>query len=124
MEFTEYQDLLPSEILETVQNIHAELSAMGFTEEIKEAKSGPVLSYMKDRKVLLNYVYRKSGIKVRLYAGGIAAYEDCLAVLPDSMKAEFKKQPTVKTERADLHAHLPRRIWRPILTNLRCENRS
>ena len=55
MEFTEYQDLLPSEILETVQNIHAELSAMGFTEEIREAKSGPVLSYMKDRKVLLNY---------------------------------------------------------------------
>ena len=67
MEFTEYQDLLPSEILETVQNIHAELSAMGFTEEIREAKSGPVLSYMKDRKALLNYGYRKSGIKVRLY---------------------------------------------------------
>ena len=54
MKFTEYQDLLPSEILETVQKIHAELSAMGFTEEIKEAKSGPVLSYMKDKKVLLN----------------------------------------------------------------------
>ena len=33
MRFTEYQDLLPSEILETVQNIHAELLAMGFTEE-------------------------------------------------------------------------------------------
>ena len=39
---------------------------------------------------VIAYVYRKSGIKVRLYAGGIAAYEDCLAVLPDSMKAEFK----------------------------------
>ena len=80
-----------SEILETVQNIHAELSAMGFTEEIKEAKSGPVLSYTKDRKVLLNYVYRKSGIKVRLYAEGTAAYEDCLAVLPGSMKAETQQ---------------------------------
>ena len=96
MEFTEYQDLLPSEILETVQKIHAELSAMGFTEEIKEAKSGPVLSYMKDKKVLLNYVYRKGGIKVRLYATGIAAYEDCLAVLPDSMKAELKKATDCK----------------------------
>ena len=50
MKFAEYQDLLPLEILETVQNIHAELSAMGFMEEIKEAKSGPVLSYTKDRK--------------------------------------------------------------------------
>ena len=50
MKFAEYQDLLPLEILETVQKIHAELSAMGFTEEIKEAKSGPILSYMKDRK--------------------------------------------------------------------------
>ena len=96
MTFAEYQDLLPLEILETVQNIHAELLAMGFMEEIKEAKSGPVLSYTKDKKALLNYVYRKSGIKVRLYAGGIAAYEDCLAVLPDSMKAEFKKATDCK----------------------------
>ena len=91
MKFAEYQDLLPSEMLETVRNIHAELLAMGFTEEIKEAKSG---------------------IKVRLYAAGIAAYEDCLAVLPDSMKAELKKATDCKkTERADLHAHLPRRIY-------------
>ncbi|MCR5230920.1 MAG: hypothetical protein K6D03_12420 [Solobacterium sp.] len=96
MKFTEYQDLLPLEIRETVQIIHAELSAMGFTEEIKEAKSGPVLSYMKDKKVLLNYVYRKSGIKVRLYAAGTAACEDCLAVLPDSMKAELKKAADCK----------------------------
>ena len=96
MKFTEYQDLLPLEIRETVHNIHAELSAMGFAEEIKEAKSGPILSYMKDKKVLLNYVYRKNGIKVRLYAAGIAAYEDCLAMLPDSMKAELKKATDCK----------------------------
>ncbi|MBR3308680.1 MAG: hypothetical protein IKG00_02095 [Lachnospiraceae bacterium] len=96
MKFIEYQKMLPAEILETVQNIHDELSAMGFTEEIKEAKSGPVLSYMKDRKVLLNYVYRKSGIKVRLYAAEIAAYEDCLAGLPDSMKKELKKATDCK----------------------------
>ena len=50
MKFAEYQDLLPSEMLETVRNIHAELLAMGFTEEIKEAKSDPILSYTKDRK--------------------------------------------------------------------------
>ena len=37
-----------------------------------------------------------SGIKVRLYAAGIAAYEDCLAVLPDSMKAELKKATDCK----------------------------
>ena len=96
MKFTEYQDLLPLEILETVQNIHAELLAMGFTEEIKEAKSGPVLSYIKDKKVLLNYVYRKSGIKVRLYAAGIATYEGCLTVLPDRMKSELKKATDCK----------------------------
>ena len=96
MKYTEYQDLLPSEILETVQNIHTALSAMGFKEEIREAKSGPVLSYIKDGKSLLNCVYRKSGIKVRLYAAGIAAYEDCLAALPDSMKAELKKAADCK----------------------------
>ncbi len=51
MQFAEYQDLLPLEILETVQSIHAELSAMGFSEEIREAKSGPVLSYMRVSKL-------------------------------------------------------------------------
>ena len=45
---------------------------------------------------VIAYVYRKSGIKVRFYAGGIAAYEDCLAVLPDSMKAELKKATDCK----------------------------
>ena len=45
---------------------------------------------------MIAYVYRKSGIKVRLYAEGIAAYEDCLAVLPDSMKAELKKATDCK----------------------------
>lgn len=83
MTFTEYIELLPQDIHETVQNIHTELTAMGFAEEIREAKSGPVLSYLKDRKVLLNYVYRKSGIKLRLYAAGIAEYEERLAGLPD-----------------------------------------
>ena len=74
---------------------------------------------------VIAYVYRKSGIKVRLSAAGIAAYEDCLAVLPDSMKAELKKATDCKkTERADLHAHLPRRIWRPILKNLHCVNKN
>ena len=48
MKFAEYQDMLPSEMLETVRNIHAELLAMGFTEEIKEAKNNPILSYTKN----------------------------------------------------------------------------
>ena len=96
MKFAGYQDPLPAEILETVRSIQAELSAMGFTEEIREAKSGPVLSYAKDGKALLNCVHRKSGIKARLYAAGIAACEDCLAVLPDSMKAELKKAADCK----------------------------
>ena len=63
------------------------------------------------REALFNRVYRKSGIKARLYAAGIATYEDCLDVLPDSVKAELKKQPTEKSERADLHAHLSRRTY-------------
>ena len=96
MKYAEYPDLQTQETIETVQNIHAVLSTMGFTEEIKEAKSSPILSYTKDRKALLNYVYRKSGIKVRLYAAGIAAYEDCLSALPDSMKAELKKAADCK----------------------------
>ena len=45
MNFSEYKELLPFEIAETVQSMHEELSAMGFATEIKEAKSGPVLSY-------------------------------------------------------------------------------
>ncbi len=96
MTFTEYIELLPQEIRETVQNINTELYAMGFSLDIKEAKSGPILSYAKDKKALLNYVYRKSGIKVRLYAAHISKYESCLATLPDTMKNEFKKATDCK----------------------------
>ena len=39
---------------------------------------------------------QESGIKVRLYAGGTAAYKDCLATIPDSMKAELKKATDCK----------------------------
>ena len=91
MTFNEYLKLMPIEIHNTIQDIHSELSDMGFIEEIKEAKSGPVLSYAKDKKVLLNYVYRESSIKVRLYATNISKYEKRLIKLPDKMKAELKK---------------------------------
>ena len=91
MTFQNFLNNLPEAIQETVIRINQELTADGFQLNIKEAKSGPVVSYSKGKKVLMNYVCRKSGIKIRLYAAGILNYESILETVPKKTKVELLK---------------------------------
>lgn len=63
--------------------------------EVKEAKQGYVVSYsyMKDKKkiALMNYVFRKSGMLVRIYARHISMYQNILDTFPNKMKKEMIK---------------------------------
>ncbi|MGN0280194.1 MAG: hypothetical protein ACI4C4_12660 [Lachnospiraceae bacterium] len=63
--------------------------------EIKEAKQGYVVTYayVKDKKriALMNYVFRKSGMLVRIYARHIGMYQSLLDSLPDGMKKDVIK---------------------------------
>lgn len=66
--------------------------------EIKNAKSGYVVSYVfcDTKKTLANFVFRKTGIKLRIYADHIAQYQDFLNSLPEKMKKDIKKASVCK----------------------------
>lgn len=67
----------------------------GFECSMEMAKNGYVVSYfiMKEKKktTIANFVFRKSGMKIRIYASNVAKYQDFLNTLPKKMKAEIIK---------------------------------
>ena len=61
--------------------------------EIKESKSGYLVSYLytPTKRTIINYVFRKKGLVLRVYADGVANYMATLDQWPDSMKTAVKK---------------------------------
>lgn len=93
-----YDDFLTAvseENLSFVNEIHAFVRENGCDTEVKEAKNGYVLSYFfkKDKKkiTLMNYVFRKQGMLVRIYARNVSLYQKMLNELPEEMKKAIKK---------------------------------
>lgn len=82
----------------------------GCTVGIESAKSGYVVSYKHPGtgKVLANFVFRKKGLLIRIYADHIMKYMDLLETLPPAMKAKVAKAP------------LCRRLVNPELCNPHC----
>ncbi len=66
--------------------------------EIKSAKNGFIVSYRLNttKKVLATFVFRKTGIRLRIYPEHLKAYETFLNTLPDKMKKEIKKASVCK----------------------------
>ena len=71
---------------EFVRKMHSILSEGGCKIEVKEAKSGYVVSYRFGKKTLINYVFRKKGLLVRIYAEHIREY---ICLLYTSSRAAF-----------------------------------
>lgn len=69
------------------------LSENGRKCDIKEAKR---VSYIKNKKTLMNYVQRKTGTKARIYAANVGSYQEMLDTLPPKMKSEIVKAPPCK----------------------------
>ena len=82
---------IPAEYQEFVLELDKYLTEKGSNRTIKSAKSGFVTSYnsSKNGKALLNYVFRKNGVKMRIYAAGIGEYTEILADFPDNMKKDI-----------------------------------
>lgn len=81
-----------------IVDMHQALTGLGCKTEIKQAKSGYVLSYIVpgSKKTLANYIFRKSGMLARIYADNLGSYADILEGIPeDSLKA-VKKAPACK----------------------------
>jgi hypothetical protein len=66
--------------------------------EIKPAKNGLTASYKPEttKKVLATFVFRKAGMRLRIYPEHVKAYETFLNTLPEIMKKEIKKASVCK----------------------------
>lgn len=65
---------------------------------IKLAKSGYTVSYLlcDTKKTLATFLFRKSGVKLRIYPKDIAKHQDFIDSLPEGMKKEIRKASVCK----------------------------
>lgn len=91
--FLHFLQDIPSEYHSFVLELDEFLIARGSKRTIKAAKSGFVTSYSSPTsgRALLNYVFRKSGVKMRIYAEHIGEHPEVLDSLPDNMKSDIRK---------------------------------
>ncbi len=109
--FDQFVATVSPEDLPFVMDLHNALEAQGYKTKIESAKSGYVVSYIhpKTKKTLFNYVFRKSGMLVRIYADNLAQYAAFLDTMPDSLAAAIGKAPHCKRllNPADCNARCP-----------------
>ena len=79
-----------------VAELHRTLTDSGCKLEVKEAKSGYVVSYLCAGKTLLNYVFRKKGMLARIYANHLPQYMALMETLPQAMKKGIAAAPDCK----------------------------
>jgi len=96
--FTLFLNEVPPNLQEFVLELDDYLLGKECKRKIEPAKNGYVTTYMLpgSGKSLLNYVFRKTGIKIRIYAAGISAYDAILNDFPDKMKKEIIKSGDCK----------------------------
>lgn len=84
---------IPAESQGFVLELDKYLTEKGSKRTIKSAKSGFVTSYSspKSGNALLNYVFRKTGVKIRIYAQNVGEYAAILSDFPDDMKKDIIK---------------------------------
>ena len=96
--FIRFLQDIPAEYQCFVQVLDEYLIAKGSKRTIKAARSGFVTSYSSPAsgRALLNYVFRKDGVKMRIYAEHIGEHPTVLNCLPDNMKSNIKKAGNCK----------------------------
>ena len=92
----EFAATVGKEDVDFVKEMHDIFTAAGCKLEIKEAKNGYVASYLHNKKTVANYVFRKKGLLIRIYANHLMAYIPFLDTLPASMAKEIAKAPDCK----------------------------
>lgn len=53
---------------------------------IKEVKSGCTTTYQLEKKTVMSWVFRRTGIWARIYGGNAGKYEEVIAALPTHMQ--------------------------------------
>lgn len=94
--FEDFIDTVDCASREFVQELQTLFMEQGCKIEVKEAKSGFVVSYLWNKKTVMNYVFRKKGLLVRIYANHIGQYLELLETLPDGMAEALHAAPDCK----------------------------
>lgn len=81
---------------EFVRELHHKLMERGCKLEVKDARSGYVVSYKYDKKTIANYVFRKKGLLIRIYAEHASQCTELLDTLPDGMVQSIQKASICK----------------------------
>ena len=81
-----------------VKHMHEFFTKNGCEVNIKDAKNGYVVSYVHTgtKKTVVNYVFRKKGLIMRIYGDNVGSYQDFIDVLPDGMADAIEKAPICK----------------------------
>jgi len=81
-----------------INSLHENLANANCKAEIKEAASGYVVSYIHipTKRTVINYVFRKKGLMLRIYADNVARYMEILETFPNTMKDLIKKSGPCK----------------------------
>jgi len=96
--FTSFLESVPQDQHGFVMKLHEYMLNNNCAVGIKEAKNGYVASYthITDKRVTANYVFRKKGLIMRLYADNIQQYADYLQELPQDLKNDIASAPPCK----------------------------
>ena len=92
--FKEFLSAVAPEYQAFVEKLNNKLIEQGCDLVIKEAKSGYAASYQLEKKTVMNWVFRKSGVLARIYGDNAGKYEDIIASLP----AEMQKKMTTSRD--------------------------
>ncbi|WNX85926.1 hypothetical protein RWV98_06565 [Agathobaculum sp. NTUH-O15-33] len=87
--FKEFLSAVAPEHQAFVEKLNNQLMQQGCDLVIKEAKSGYAASYQLEKKTVMNWVFRKSGILARIYGDNASRYEDIIASLPADMQKKM-----------------------------------
>lgn len=85
----DFLSAVPPEHQAFVEKLNQRLIEQGCALVIKEAKSGYAASYQLDKKTVMNWVFRKTGIWARIYGDNAGQYEDVIAALPADMQKKM-----------------------------------
>lgn len=96
--FEDFLAALPPQLVEYATQTDSYLQQNNCTLKIESAKNGYVVSYFHkpSGRTLLNYVFRKKGVLMRLYADNVLKYMDYLETLPQTMQKDIEKAPVCK----------------------------
>ena len=82
---------------EAVTQMHSLLLNNGCSVKMDFAKNGYLVSYSDESKrVIVNFVFRKSGLIIRIYGGAVNKYNDFIETLPAGMIKAIEKAPVCK----------------------------